>query len=83
METGAPLNCPNQMVIVALGGLEVCDGGHRLAVMKKDQRPGPRKRLCAGEGESESGTLQWELELPSEIVGDEKPLLRAFKNLQG
>jgi len=52
-------------------------------VMKKDQRPGPRKRLCAGEGESESGTLQWELELPSEIVGDEKPLLRAFKNLQG
>jgi len=39
-ETGTPLNCPNQTAIVALGGLEVCDGGHRSFVMKKGRRPG-------------------------------------------
>jgi len=37
---GHTLHCPNQMAIVALGGLEVCDGGHRLVVMKKGRRPG-------------------------------------------
>jgi len=44
-ETGAPLNCPNQMAIVALRGLEVCDGGHWLVVMKKGQRHGPSEGL--------------------------------------
>jgi hypothetical protein len=34
-ETWTPLDCPIQMTIVALGGLEVCDGGHWLIVMKK------------------------------------------------
>jgi hypothetical protein len=33
------------MAIVALGGLEVCDGGHWLVVMKKGQRPGPSEGL--------------------------------------
>jgi hypothetical protein len=28
------------MAIVALGGLEVCDGAHWLIVMKKGQTPG-------------------------------------------
>ena len=36
--TVAPLDCPNQMAIVALGGLEVCDGAHWLIVMKKGRR---------------------------------------------
>jgi hypothetical protein len=41
-KTGAPPNCPNQMAIVALGGLEVCDGGHWLVVMKKSRGPSVR-----------------------------------------
>jgi len=44
-ETGTPLNCNNQMAIVALGGLEVCDGAHWVIVMKKDQRPSLCERL--------------------------------------
>jgi hypothetical protein len=32
--TAAPLHCPNQISIVARGGLCVCDGAHRLIVMK-------------------------------------------------
>jgi hypothetical protein len=39
-ETAALLGCSNQKAIVALGGLELCDGGHWLVVMKKGQRPG-------------------------------------------
>jgi hypothetical protein len=38
-ETGTPLNGPNQMTIVALGGLEVCDGAHWPVVMKKVEGP--------------------------------------------
>src|SRR5271157_6333419 len=34
-ETDKPQSCPNQKTIVASGGLEVCDGGHSLVVMKK------------------------------------------------
>ena len=32
---GHTSGCTNQMAILALGGLEVCDDGHRLDVMKK------------------------------------------------
>jgi len=38
-ETWTPLDCPSQMAIVALGGLEVCDGAHWLVVMKKVKGP--------------------------------------------
>jgi hypothetical protein len=31
-------NCPNQISIIAHGGLDVCDGGHRWFVMKKVRR---------------------------------------------
>ena len=40
-ETGTPLDCPNQMAIVALDWLEVCDGAHRSFVMKKVEGPRP------------------------------------------
>src|SRR5450759_332120 len=36
--TDTPRNCPNQSIRIAPGGLEVCDGGHRLGVMKKVKR---------------------------------------------
>lgn len=34
-KTGAPPDSPNSMAIVALVGLDVCDGGHWPVVMKK------------------------------------------------
>jgi hypothetical protein len=37
---GRTPGCPNQMGILALGGLEVCDGGHWLGVMKKGSSVG-------------------------------------------
>ena len=43
--TVAPLDCPNQMTIVALGGLEVCEGGHWLIVMKKESKVPPKRSL--------------------------------------
>src|SRR5450759_201372 len=36
--TDTPRNCPNQSIRIAPGGLEVCDGGHRLGVMQKVKR---------------------------------------------
>jgi hypothetical protein len=36
LETNTPLHCPNLENSVALAGLGVCDGGHRLDVMKEE-----------------------------------------------
>ncbi len=35
LETGTALHCPKSENIVALVGLGVCDGAHRLVVMKR------------------------------------------------
>jgi len=40
-ETGTPLSCPIQIVIIALGGFDVCDGGHWLVVVKEVEGPRP------------------------------------------
>ncbi len=41
--TGTPPHNPNQISIIARGGLDVCDGGHSLGVMKKVKGPAQAK----------------------------------------
>jgi len=43
-ETGTAQHCPNLKTFSALAGLGVCDGAHRLVVMKKD-----RGRIAGGD----------------------------------
>jgi hypothetical protein len=47
-ETGKPLNCPNQVSIVAQGGLEVCDAAHGMFVMKDGRSQIARSRASRG-----------------------------------
>ena len=61
--TVAPLDCPNQMAIVALGGLEVCDGGHWVVVMKERALESGahahtfrKRRECVGHPAAKRGT---------------------------
>jgi len=72
-------SCPNQISIIAHGGLDVCDGEHRWFVMKKGQasdcRSGNARGILRLETRDTRGSLAARSESPI-VLSDLRPTLR-------
>jgi|ERR1039458_9501271 predicted nucleic acid-binding protein len=64
------------MAIVALGGLEVCDGAYWLIVMKKESKA-PTKRSLDGPPAQQYGRLRATLEREGQLMGNLDAMIAA------